>query len=209
MPDFSQGPINLGIMASHGGTNLQAIMDACATGDIYGNVGVVVSNNSRSKALKRAGRANIPSYHISSRTHSNPVDLEQFIKCVMNSHDVDLVVLAGYMKKIGLPLIEHFPNRIVNSHPALLPDYGGEGMYGDFVHSAVIRAGETESGVTIHLVDHLYDHGSIVAQARVPIDPRETVESLRDKIQKKEHSFWVETIEKIRIGEIDLDCVTG
>ena len=209
MPDFSQGPINLGIMASHGGTNLQAIMDACATGGIYGSVRVVVSNNSRSKALKRAGNASIPSYHISSLTHSSPADLEQSIKCVMNHHNVDLLVLAGYMKKIGPQLIEHFPNRIVNSHPALLPDYGGEGMYGDLVHSAVIRAGETESGVTIHLVDHLYDHGSIVAQARVPIDPRETVESLRDKIQKKEHSFWVETIEKIRIGEIDLDCVTG
>ena len=95
MPDFSQGPINLGIMASHGGTNLQAIMDACATGDIYGKVGVVVSNNSRSKALKRAARANIPSYHISSLTHSDPVDLEQFIKCVMNTHNVDLVILAG------------------------------------------------------------------------------------------------------------------
>ena len=126
----------------------------------------------------------------------------------MNTHNVDLVVLAGYMKKIGLPLIEYFPNRIINSHPALLPDYGGEGMYGDLVHSAVIRAGETESGVTIHIVDHLYDHGPIIAQARVPVDPQESVDSLREKIQKREHSFWVETIEKIRIGEIDLDCIT-
>ena len=112
------------------------------------------------------------------------------------------------MKKIGLPLIEHFPNRIVNSHPALLPNYGGEGMYGDLVHSAVIKAGEIESGVTIHIVDHLYDHGRIIAQARVPVDPQESVDSLREKIQKREHSFWVETIEKIRIGEIDLDCIT-
>ena len=196
-------------MASHGGTNLQAIMDACATGDIYGNVKVVVSNNSRSKALRRASNANIPSYHMSAITHPNTLELERSIKNVMTDHKVDLIVLAGYMKKIGSQLIEDFPKRVVNSHPALLPKYGGEGMYGDLVHAAVINAGETESGVTIHLVDQNYDQGTIIAQVKIPIAPQETVDSLREKIQTKEHSFWIETIEKIRTGEIDLDALTN
>ena len=209
MPDFSLRPINLGVMASHGGTNLQAIMDACATGDIYGNVKVVVSNNSRSKALRRASNANIPSYHMSAITHPDTLELERSIKNVMTDHKVDLIVLAGYMKKIGSQLIEDFPKRVVNSHPALLPKYGGEGMYGDLVHAAVINAGETESGVTIHLVDQNYDQGTIIAQVKIPIAPQETVDSLREKIQTKEHSFWIETIEKIRTGEIDLDALTN
>ena len=209
MPDFSRRPINLGVMASHGGTNLQAIMDACATGDIYGNVKVVVSNNSRSKALRRASNANIPSYHMSAITHPDTLELERSIKNVMTDHKVDLIVLAGYMKKIGSQLIEDFPKRVVNSHPALLPKYGGEGMYGDLVHAAVINAGETESGVTIHLVDRNYDQGTIIAQVKIPIAPQETVDSLREKIQTKEHSFWIETIEKIRTGEIDLDALTN
>jgi len=196
-------------MASHGGTNLQAIMDACATGDIYGNVKVVVSNNSRSKALRRASNANIPSYHMSAITHPDTLELERSIKNVMTDHKVDLIVLAGYMKKIGSQLIEDFPKRVVNSHPALLPKYGGEGMYGDLVHAAVINAGETESGVTIHLVDQNYDQGTIIAQVKIPIAPQETVNSLREKIQTKEHSFWIETIEKIRTGEIDLDALTN
>ena len=196
-------------MASHGGTNLQAIMDACATGDIYGNVKVVVSNNSRSKALRRASNANIPSYHMSTITHPDTLELERSIKNVMTDHKVDLIVLAGYMKKIGSQLIEDFPKRVVNSHPALLPKYGGEGMYGDLVHAAVINAGETESGVTIHLVDQNYDQGTIIAQVKIPIAPQETVNSLREKIQTKEHSFWIETIEKIRTGEIDLDALTN
>ena len=196
-------------MASHGGTNLQAIRDACATGDIYGNVKGVVSNNSRSKALRRASNANIPSYHMSAITHPDTLELERSIKNVMTDHKVDLIVLAGYMKKIGSQLIEDFPKRVVNSHPALLPKYGGEGMYGDLVHAAVINAGETESGVTIHLVDQNYDQGTIIAQVKIPIAPQETVDSLREKIQTKEHSFWIETIEKIRTGEIDLDALTN
>ena len=196
-------------MASHGGTNLQAIMDACATGDIYGKVKVVVSNNSRSKALRRASNANIPSYHMSAITHPDTLELERSIKNVMTDHKVDLIVLAGYMKKIGSQLIEDFPKRVVNSHPALLPKYGGEGMYGDLVHAAVINADETESGVTIHLVDQNYDQGTIIAQVKIPIDPQDTVDSLREKIQTKEHSFWIETIEKIRTGEIDLDALTN
>ena len=196
-------------MASHGGTNLQAIIDACASGDICGNVKVVVSNNSKSKALRRASKANIPSYHISAITHPDPLELERSIKCVMADHKVDLIVLAGYMKKIGSQLIEDFPKRVINSHPALLPKYGGEGMYGDLVHAAVIRDGETESGVTIHLVDQNYDQGTIIAQVKIPIDPRDTVDLLREKIQIQEHSFWIETIEKIRTGEIDLDALTN
>ncbi len=87
-------------------------------------------------------------------------------------------MLAGYMRKVGLEVLEAFPNRVINSHPALLPKYGGKGMYGDYVHSAVLSAGDDESGITIHLVDAEYDHGPTVCQAKIPVLPRDTVDSL-------------------------------
>ena len=140
-------------MASHGGTNLQAIMDACSSGIIYGEVSVVISNNSNSYALERARKVGIEAIHLSSHTHSGPEQLDMAISDVMIKHKVDLVILAGYMKRLGKCILESFPNKVVNSHPSLLPLHGGRGMYGDRVHDSVIKSGDNESGITIHLVD--------------------------------------------------------
>ena len=192
-------------MTSHGGTNLQAIINACSNGSIYGKVAVVVSNNSNSRSLKRAHKAEIEAVHLSSHTHSNAKDLDLAIRDAMLIRRVDLVILAGYMKRLGKWLLESFPNRVINSHPSLLPLHGGRGMYGDKVHESVLKARDYESGITIHLVDSEYDHGYVVSQTKVRVSPGETVNSLRNKIQNKEHSFWISTIERIRTGEIDLD----
>jgi len=199
--------ISLGILASHGGSNLQAIMDACEDGLLKANVAVVVSNNSRSLALQRARKAGVPAYHLSSNTHSDDGDLDLAIKDILKKYNVDLIILAGYMKKIGPSVLRTFRNRVINSHPALLPNYGGKGMYGDRVHKAVVKAKSAETGISIHLVDEDYDHGAIISQKIIAVDSSEGVEFVKKKVQKHEHRFWVTTLNKIQKGEIDLDNV--
>jgi len=127
---------------------------------------------------------------------------------VLRDADIDLVILAGYMRKIGPKLIEAYPNRILNIHPALLPKYGGKGMYGKNVHEAVIAGGDTESGVTVHLVDGGYDTGPTVAQKRVPVHKGDTVETLAARVLSEEHRLYSTTIERIASGEIDLDALS-
>jgi len=199
--------ISLGILASHGGSNLQAIMDACEDGLLKANVAVVVSNNSRSLALQRARNSGVPAYHLSSKTHSDDGDLDLAIKDILKKYNVDLIILAGYMKKIGPSVLRTFRNRVINSHPALLPNYGGKGMYGDRVHKAVVKAKSAETGISIHLVDEDYDHGAIISQKIIAVDSSEGVEFVKKKVQKHEHRFWVTTLNKIQKGEIDLDNV--
>jgi len=199
--------ISLGILASHGGSNLQAIMDACEDGLLKANVAVVVSNNSRSLALQRARKAGVPAYHLSSNTHSDDGDLDLAIKDILKKYNVDLIILAGYMKKIGPSVLRTFRNRVINSHPALLPKYGGKGMYGDRVHKAVVKAKSAETGISIHLVDEDYDHGAIISQKIIAVDSSEGVEFVKKNVQKHEHRFWVTTLNKIQKGEIDLDNV--
>jgi|TARA_B100001105_G_scaffold238227_1_gene215277 phosphoribosylglycinamide formyltransferase-1 len=203
--DLDAESISLGILASHGGSNLQAIMDACDNGSLKANVAVVVSNNSGSLAMRRARKSGIPAYHLSSSTHSDDGDLDVAIKNILKKYSVDLIILAGYMKKIGPSVLRTFHNRVINSHPALLPKYGGKGMYGDRVHKAVVKAKSTETGISIHLVDEHYDHGPIISQKIIAVDSAEGVEFVKKKVQKHEHRFWVTTLNKIQKGEIDLD----
>jgi len=203
--DLDAESISLGILASHGGSNLQAIMDACDNGSLKANVAVVVSNNSGSLAMRRARKSGIPAYHLSSSTHSDDGDLDVAIKNILKKYNVDLIILAGYMKKIGPSVLRTFHNRVINSHPALLPKYGGKGMYGDRVHKAVVKAKSTETGISIHLVDEHYDHGPIISQKIIAVDSAEGVEFVKKKVQKHEHRFWVTTLNKIQKGEIDLD----
>ena len=205
MNDLDAESISLGILASHGGSNLQAIMDACDKGSLKANVAVVVSNNSGSLAMRRARKSGIPAYHLSSSTHSDDGDLDVAIKNILKKYNVDLIILAGYMKKIGPSVLRTFHNRVINSHPALLPKYGGKGMYGDRVHKAVVKAKSTETGISIHLVDEHYDHGPIISQKIIAVDSAEGVEFVKKKVQKHEHRFWVTTLNKIQKGEIDLD----
>ena len=207
MSELGAESISLGILSSHGGTNLQAIIDACESGSLDANVAVVVSNNSKSYSLQRARNSGIPAFHLSSQTHPKKRDLDLVIKGILKKYEVDLIILAGYMKRIGPSVLKAFHNRVINSHPALLPKYGGKGMYGDRVHEAVVKDGSNESGITIHLVDEDYDNGAIVSQKLVVVDPFGGVDSVRDEIQRHEHNFWIETLNKIQKGEIDLDNV--
>ena len=196
--------LRLGLLASHGGSNVQAIVDACGAGELLAEPRVVISNNSDSEVLRRAAREGVPGYHLSSRTHPRPRDLDAAIEHVLVSHGVELVVLGGYMRKLGPRVLGRYRGRVLNVHPALLPAYGGRGMYGERVHAAVLAAGERVTGVTVHLVDEEYDHGQIVAQAEVPVLDGDTVESLRLRVLRREHELYPETLQKIATGEIEL-----
>lgn len=197
-------PLNLGILTSHTGTNLQAIIDASENGTLNAHIRVVISNNSHSLALQRGRNHHIPALHLSSKTHPNPVALDTAIANALTRHEVNLVVLAGYMKLLGPNTLARFQNRIVNTHPALLPEFGGRGMYGDRVHQAVLDAQRKTTGVTVHLVDEIYDHGPILAQTQVPVLPNDTLDTLRDRVQTVERRFYVETLQKIATNQIPL-----
>ena len=199
--------LRLGVLASHGGTNLQAIIDACADGRLSAEISVVISNNSRERALQRARSAGIPAFHLSGQTHPEPEQLDGAIFETLSAHGVDLVVMAGYMKLLGPRTLSRFRGRVLNTHPALLPKFGGAGMYGDRVHEAVLAAGEKLTGVTVHVADDRYDHGAIVAHCEVPVHKGDTVETLSARMLLREHEFLVETLQRVVSGEIDLDIL--
>lgn len=196
--------MNIGFLASGGGTNMQAIIDACKSGDLKATPAIVISNNSKSGAMERAENEAIPRCHLSSKTDPLPEELDAAMLDVLLKHNVDLVVLVGYMKKLGTKVIDRFRGRILNIHPALLPKFGGKGMYGIHVHEAVIASGDRETGVTIHVVDPHYDRGAILAQVRVPVEEGDTPKTLQKRVLKYEHQLFTETLQKIASGELEL-----
>jgi phosphoribosylglycinamide formyltransferase-1 len=198
-------PLRIGVLASHEGTTLQAILDACARDDIAARVVVVVSNNSDSGALKRARGAGARAVHLSGKTHPGASALDLAIAEALSDAGAELVMLAGYMKKLGAGLLEHYRGRILNTHPALLPKFGGQGMYGMRVHEAVLRAGESESGPSVHLVDGEYDTGRVLAQAQVPVLPEDTPDALAARVQERERRLVVAVLGRIASGELLLD----
>jgi phosphoribosylglycinamide formyltransferase-1 len=196
--------MNVGVLASHEGTTLQSLLDAFSDGRIQGRVAVVVSNNGDSGALRRARQAGVQAVHLSAKTHADPAALDAAIRGVLVAADVDVVFLAGYMKKLGPLVLRAFEGRVLNTHPALLPRFGGPGMYGDRIFEAVLAAGEAESGVSIHLVDADYDSGAIVRQCRVPVFRGDSLDDLKARVRAREKEFVVETLGHIAKGEIRL-----
>ncbi len=196
--------MNLGFLASHRGSNMQALVDAARDGRLHATPRVVISNNGDAEALARARREGLPAYHLSGKTHPDPERLDEAIRDTLASHDVDLVILAGYLKKLGPKTLARYRGRVINVHPALLPKYGGTGMYGDRVHEAVLASGDQETGITVHVVDEEYDHGPIVAQCRVPVLERDTIVSLSQRVLEREHRFLVEVVDQIATGTLAL-----
>ena len=201
--------LKLGLLASHGGSNIQAIIDACKTKELDAKPCVIISNNSNSKALERAKYENIPSYHLSSLPHPDPAELDRALVNTLKKHSVTLVVLGGYMKKLGPLTISHFNNRIINIHPSLLPKFGGRGFYGIKVHKSVIESKNKTTGVTIHPVNNEFDQGHIIRQHEIEVDDEDTPDTLSEKVLVIEHKLYPETLQMIASREIDLDNITG
>jgi phosphoribosylglycinamide formyltransferase 1 len=186
-------PSRLAVLASGRGSNLQAIVDHFdnLTRERIAKVVLVASNRADSPALIRAATASI------DIADFDAADDGAQLLALLRQFRVDLVVLAGYLKRIPSKVIREYAGRIINIHPALLPAFGGEGMYGARVHEAVIASGAKETGVTVHLVDDDYDRGPIVAQWRVPVEKSDTTESLAARVLNVEHIVYPRTIEMV------------
>ena len=197
--------LRLGILASHAGTTMQSIIDACLQGRLHAEVCVVIGNNSRSRALARARTHSIPTAHLSGVTHPRADDLDRAIMETLDGHGVEVVALAGYMKRLGPLVLSRYQGRLLNTHPALLPKFGGHGMYGDRVHKAVLKAGDRVSGATVHLVEGDYDTGPVLSQIEVSVLQEDSLETLRDRVQAAERAHYVEVLERIARGEIELE----
>lgn len=168
------------VAASGGGSNLQALLDTLPPG-APARIVLVISNRADAGALDRARARHVPVHVL-----KDPADGDEWNR-VLTGHGVDLLVLAGYLKLVPREVIQAMPGRIINIHPALLPDFGGPGMYGERVHRAVLASGATRSGATVHLVDEQYDRGPILAQAAVPVEPGDTPATLAARVLTVEH----------------------
>ncbi|MBI4395631.1 MAG: phosphoribosylglycinamide formyltransferase [Elusimicrobia bacterium] len=183
--------IGIGVLVSGGGSNFQALAEAARKGEIPGGeVRLVVSNRPGAGALVRAKALEVEALVFEPKDFASRAAYYERIGDEFKKRSVRLVCLAGFLMKVEPNFIRMFPGRILNIHPALLPRYGGKGMYGRFVHEAVIKSGDAESGCTVHVVDEEFDHGPILRQARVPVLPGDTPESLAARVLVEEHRIY-------------------
>lgn len=199
-------PLKIAVFASGRGSNFLAIHDAIRSGAIRNAaIVVVVSNNSDAGALAAARERGIDALHISSKQFDDVRAFRASLLAALEGRGVNFIALAGYMKKVDAEIVRAYRHRIVNIHPALLPSFGGTGMYGMHVHEAVIASGASESGATVHLVDEEYDRGPIVLQERVALERGETSESLAAKVLAVEHALYPRVIGLFAEGRVRVD----
>jgi len=198
--------LNICIFASGTGTNFSAILKAKKKGEIKSEIPLLITNNSKCKAADTARKNKIDVVHISRKAFPELSDraYSNLFLSALNKYDIDFIVLAGYMKLIEVPVVRKFMNRIINIHPALLPSFGGKGMFGLNVHKAVIESGVKVTGVTIHFVNEIYDEGKIIFQRCVPVSNDDDEFSLQKKVLKLEHKSYAEVIKMIEDGLIKL-----
>jgi phosphoribosylglycinamide formyltransferase-1 len=196
----------IGVLVSGGGSNLQAIIDATESGFLNVEVGVVISNKAGVFALERAAKHNIPAVVIEHGRYSSTVDFSRAIAGGLREHGIDLVCLAGFLRILDAVLIVEYRDRILNIHPALLPAFGGRGMYGHHVHEAVIASGAKFSGATVHLVTPETDVGPIIKQGVVAVTDDDTPESLASKVLTIEHQIYPEAVKLVLEDKI---IITG
>ena len=182
----------LGILASHDGSGFSAIYKAILEEKLNIQITLVISNNTNATVLQNAKKHNLNNFLVNSKTDENP---DEKIYTLLKEHKCEYIFLSGYMKKLSSKVINEF--KVLNSHPSLLPKYGGSGMYGRFVHEAVIKNAEKESGVTIHEVSEKYDEGKILLQKKLTLSQDESVESLEIKIKQLEASSIVEVLQNV------------
>ncbi|MHC8441009.1 MAG: phosphoribosylglycinamide formyltransferase [Candidatus Eutrophobiaceae bacterium] len=184
----------LAILVSGGGSNMQAIINACKDGRIRATVTVAICSRFDAKALHIADREGIPHACINAHTHPDPQAHDQAMLALLNAAGAEFVALAGYLQKLGQSVLQSYPEKIVNVHPSLLPKYGGKGMYGIHVHRAALQDGAKESGATIHLVNEHYDEGRILRQEAVPVHSHDTPESLAQRVLEVEHRIYPDAL---------------
>jgi phosphoribosylglycinamide formyltransferase-1 len=188
-------------LASGGGTDLQSILDACETGQIDGKVVLVISNNEDAYALERAREFGARAVFIDHRGKSRE-EHERELVHELTMHQIDLIVLAGYLRMFTPYFVNKYKNKIINIHPALLPKYGGKGMPGLKVHKAVLDADERESGCSVHFVTEEVDGGPVIARMMVPVKPDDTVQSLQERVLAAEHLLLPMVVQWFAQGKV-------
>lgn len=194
--------LRIAFLASNNGTSFRAILDDIRNGNLSAEAVLVVSNKPSASALFHAQEFGIPAMYIPTKDVEDEAD-EKLCE-VLTEAGAELVVLSGYLRKLGARTLAAFEGRILNVHPALLPKYGGKGMYGRTVHKTVLENGEDKTGATIHLVDAEYDHGRTIAVAEVPIVSNDDIASIESRVMQAECRLFIETIGKIAVGELSL-----
>ena len=197
--------MRLAVFASGGGTNFQALLDAIDRGTLPAKPVCCVSNTPNAGALDRAKRSDVPTAVVPPSEYDDPASFGNALLDVLGHHDVSFVALAGYMIKVPRNVVDAYRGRMTNVHPALLPAFGGQGMYGMNVHEAVIEYGAHWSGVTVHLVDEEYDHGPVVLQEPVPVYPDDTPQTLADRVKEVEHRLYPEALRLFAQDRVHLD----
>jgi len=194
--DPTTSPLRLGVLISGGGTTLENLIRRIRDGRLRGvRIALVISSRGAVRGVTIAREAGLPVEVIRRRDYADEESFSGAISAALDQVAADLVVLAGFLCHWRLP--ERYFGRALNIHPALLPKFGGKGMYGRHVHEAVLAAGETESGCTVHLVDDQYDHGPIIAQARVPVLPNDTPDTLAERVMAAERELYPQVIQQV------------
>jgi len=196
-------PARLAVFISGGGSNLQALIDASKRGELAARIVWVVSSSSSAYGLERAAMEGIETFVFEPKAYPTRELAEQDLLTRLSERHIDFIALAGYLKMVPNTVVRAYRGRMVNIHPALLPRYGGKGMYGHFVHEAVIASGDMESGPTVHLVDEVYDNGRILEQARVPVYPCDTVDTLAARVLAEEHKLYPRVLDNLIRGRYD------
>lgn len=193
-------PARLAVFISGRGTGLQSIIDAAKAGELTAEIVLVVSSNPDASGLERARMQGIDTFIYCPRAGERAEAIRRLLT-ELEDRNTEWIALAGFIKLIPTALLAAYPGHVVNIHPALLPKYGGKGMYGANVHRAVLEAGDTESGATVHLVDEIYDHGKVLEQAQVPVKPGDTIESLAARVLEQEHRLYPKVLQKLITGK--------
>lgn len=187
----------IAVFASGSGTTAEAVITACQSGRIRAEAAILIGNNSAAEVFTRATGLGVPTRHLSSHTHPVAEALDAAILDALQAVAATHLVLAGYLKKLGPRTLAAFADRIFNTHPALLPAFGGQGMYGRRVHQAVLESGVGTTGATVHHVEREYDTGPIIAQVEVAVCAADTVDTLAARVQRAERELLVETLGSI------------
>lgn len=185
------------VLVSHTGSNLRALCEAAAAPGSEFAVALVISNNSGSLGLAHARKLGIATTHMSAKTHPDPSERDRAMCRVLEEHAINLVVSAGYVKKVGPRTLQAFERRIINIHPALLPRHGGPGMYGAAVHRAVLDAGDRFTGPSVHYLTDEYDAGEVIAQREIPVLDNDTVESVAARVLEQEHLLLPAVVQRL------------
>jgi phosphoribosylglycinamide formyltransferase-1 len=194
--------LRLGFLASHNGSSFRAVVEAIQIGTLDAEARLLVANRKDAPALAFAAERNVP--HRCIPTAADPDAADAALTAALRAAGVELVVLSGYLRKLGPRTLSAYSGRILNIHPSLLPKYGGQGMYGRHVHAAVAKAGDPLSGASVHLVDGEYDHGPVILQREAPLAPGDDAAAIEAKVTAVEAGLFVEVLQRISRGDLTL-----